>query len=227
MKSDNYTNDNKKFKNYNQNKINNNYYRNFDPTNKMNIPSNDLCAYNYYMNNNQKMFYVPMASNPYFFPFITPNCCLNNINNIYLNNNIDINKNLINNNYNNINLGQKFMTNNSNISAEKFHESNSNSHLSTTSDGDQTISKFNSYNKYEKLNILDSIKKGLKILYDKINSEDYDTSNISLACYYFCNIEVKPEDKFILDNKLRKMVDYMNEKSDEKFENQNIVKKII
>ena len=39
MKSDNYTNDNKKFKNYNQNKINNNYYRNFDPTNKMNIPS--------------------------------------------------------------------------------------------------------------------------------------------------------------------------------------------
>ena len=215
MKSDNYSNDNKKYQNYNQNKINN--YRNYDSTNKMNIPNSDIYSFNYYMNNNQRMLYLPMAANPYYFPFITPNYGLNNINNIYFNpNNIDTNKNLINNNNQNINMGQKYMVNNPNISIEKYQESTSNSHLSTTSDGDQTISKLNSSNRSEKLNILDSVKKGLKILYDKINSGDYDTNNISLACYYFCNIEVKPEEQYILDNKMRRLVDYMNEKTKNK-----------
>ena len=227
MKSDNNINDNKKYKNYNQNKINNNY-KNFDPINKMNIPSNDIYAYNYYMNNNQKMFYMPMNANPYFFPFITQNFGINHINNNFFNiNNIDISKNLFNNNYHNINMGQKFMINNPNISYEKYQESTSNSHLSTTSEGDQTISKFASSNKYEKINILDSVKKGLTILCDKINSGNYDVNNISLACFYFCNIEAKPENQFILDNKMRKLIDHMNEKTDEKDDGENLERKIV
>ena len=84
MKQDNYINDNKKYKNYNQNKINYNY-KNFDPLNKMNIPSNDIYTYNYYMNNNQKMFYMPMNTNPYIFPFMTQNFGINHINNNFFN----------------------------------------------------------------------------------------------------------------------------------------------
>lgn len=95
------------------------------------------------------------------------------------------------------------------------------SHLSTTSEGEQGINtNFNNYffyhsfpenkkimkkdsNKNEKF--YDSIKKGIKDISDCLNYNK--NNNMSLACYYFCDININKEDESFLAVKIQKLID--------------------
>lgn len=107
-------------------------------------------------------------------------------------------------------------------SFDLYQESNSMSHLSTTSEGEQGInSNYNNYLFYktfpqEKIikkhkvnnkneNLYESIKKGIKEISDLYNNNKNNI--ISISCYYFCNINMEEEDKSYLEKKIQQFID--------------------
>ena len=115
---------------------------------------------------------------------------------------------------------------NDNFAAEDlYQETNSNSHLSTTSEGEQGINAnynnyfiYQSFNEDEKINkknkidndknnknIYELIKKGIKDISDSINSNKINP--VSFACYYFCNINLNEEDEFFITSRIEEMID--------------------
>ena len=118
---------------------------------------------------------------------------------------------------------------NINIKPEKnvdlYQETNSMSHLSTASEGEQGInSNYNNYffyksfseeqktikkndvnkNKNKKENIYDSMKKGVKDISDLLNNNK--NYAVSLSCYYYCDINMDEEDESYLKSKIQQYV---------------------
>ena len=85
-------------------------------------------------------------------------------------------------------------------------ESNSLSQLSTTSDGEHNIINHqilnkNKEKKKEDDTLEDSIKKGLREISDKYNSNLYTNTQFSLASLYYCNLDLDENDLNNLKNK--------------------------
>ncbi len=108
---------------------------------------------------------------------------------------------------------------------EKNQESNSVSQLSTTSDGEHnminnnTNSNYNNIYNYnsimpinkdekkdEKLNLRESIKKGIKDISNFYNSNNSDSCPLSLASYYHCNLTLSANEEFYLNLKLNEFI---------------------
>ena len=108
---------------------------------------------------------------------------------------------------------------------EKNQESNSVSQLSTTSDGEHNIINNNTnvnnnniynYNsimpiskdekKDEKLNLRESIKKGIKDISNFYNSNNSEGCPLSLASYYHCNLTLSANEEFYLNMKLNEFI---------------------
>ena len=102
-----------------------------------------------------------------------------------------------------------------------YHESNSISHFSTTSEGEQGInSNYNNYKFYQSFsedknkknknnhkneNLHESIKKGIiDISYFYNHNKN---NEILLSTYYFCDIKIDDEDKCCLMNKIQQFID--------------------
>ena len=104
------------------------------------------------------------------------------------------------------------------------------SHLSTASEGEQginsnhnnyyfyksfseeqKINKKNNIDKNNNENIYDSLKKGIKDIYDCQNSNK--NYIISLSCYYYCDINMDEEDEIYLNNKIQQFVNNYKKKS--------------
>ena len=106
-------------------------------------------------------------------------------------------------------------------SLDLYQESNSMSHLSTTSEGDQGINNnFNNFyffqsnqeskktNKNNKnKNLHESIIMGIKDISDCFNSNKNESNVISFSCYYFCDIHMNNEKEFFLDVKIKQLID--------------------
>ena len=120
-----------------------------------------------------------------------------------------------------------------NIKTEKskdiYQETNSMSHLSTTSEGEPAISvNYNNYyiyqsfpekgtinkknkneNKNKKRDLCESITIGIKDISDCINSNK--TNIISFDCYYFCEINMNEEEEYFFIDKIKNVInDYKN-----------------
>ena len=108
---------------------------------------------------------------------------------------------------------------------EKNQESNSVSQLSTTSDGEHnminnnTNSNYNNIYNYnsimpiskdekkdEKLNLRESIKKGIKDISNFYNSNNSEGCPLSLASYYHCNLTLSANEEFYLNMKLNEFI---------------------
>ena len=108
---------------------------------------------------------------------------------------------------------------------EKNQESNSVSQLSTTSDGEHNIINNNTnsnnnniyyYNSFmpknkdekkdEKLNLRESIKKGINDISNFYNSNNSDSCPLSLASYYHCNLTLSANEEFYLNLKLNEFI---------------------
>ena len=116
---------------------------------------------------------------------------------------------------------------------EKYQESNSVSQISTASEGEHNIINNNNiynYNsimpinkgekKEEKINLKESIKKGIENINQFYNSNRAETCPLSLACYYHCNIALNANEEFYLNMKL-------NEFIKERKENMKKIKELI
>ena len=105
-------------------------------------------------------------------------------------------------------------------SIDFYHESNSMSHLSTTSEGEQGInSNYNNYifyqsfsedknkknkNNYKNENLYESIKKGINDISYFYNHNK--NNEILLSCYYFCDVKIDDEAKYYLTNKIQQFI---------------------
>ena len=106
-------------------------------------------------------------------------------------------------------------------SIDLYQESNSMSHLSTTSKGEQAINtNYNSYffyesfteekkinkNKYNNKNgkLYESIKKGINEISDLYNNNKNNV--ISISCYYFCNINMDEKENQCFEDKIQKFI---------------------
>jgi hypothetical protein len=91
--------------------------------------------------------------------------------------------------------------------------------LSTTSDGEHNIININNTNnnnsiitinkeekKEKKLNLEESIKKGIKDISNFYNSNISETCPLSLACYYYCNLNLSANEEFYLNLKLDEFI---------------------
>jgi hypothetical protein len=115
---------------------------------------------------------------------------------------------------------------------EIYQESNSFSQISTASEGEHNIINNNIYNynsimpinkgekKEEKINLKESIKKGIENINEFYNSNRAETCPLSLACYYHCNIALNANEEFYLNMKL-------NEFIKERKENMKKIKELI
>ena len=131
--------------------------------------------------------------------------------------------------YNGMEEQNKNKCNKDNIKLEKnidlYQETNSMSHLSTASEGEQGInSNYNNYyfyksfseeqktnkkinlnkNENENKNIYDSIKNGIMDISNYLNSNKNNA--ISLSCFYHCDFNMDEEDKLYLNNKIQNFV---------------------
>ena len=88
--------------------------------------------------------------------------------------------------------------------------------MSTTSDGEHNIININNNNsiitinkeekKEKKLNLEESIKKGIKDISNFYNSNISETCPLSLACYYYCNLNLSANEEFYLNLKLDEFI---------------------
>ncbi len=139
-----------------------------------------------------------------------------------IDNNILLNNMQMQMNYNNfIQYNNILYSNNNNIdeciSNDKYQESNSSSHLSTTSDGDQpTVSgNFNSKinnnesprNNRDIKNLDESIKSGIKAIEDYYNSIESIGDVANLACFFYCDIEPNMDNNFFIKMEVQKLAD--------------------
>ena len=118
--------------------------------------------------------------------------------------------------YNNI-MYNNNLDNDSSI--DKYQESNSSSHLSTTSDGDQLTNSgnFNQkiFNDEKKMNrdmknLDESIKTGIKAIEDYYNSIESLGDVANLACFYYCDIDSNPDNNFFIKMEVQKLADNYN-----------------
>ena len=117
-------------------------------------------------------------------------------------NNCIINKKNKKNNKKNKKNNNKYNDNSKDLYQESI------SYLSTTSGGD-----YNNYNKVKNFieekqnnkneNLLESIKKGIKDIQNYFDSNK--NNSISLACYYYCNININEQQKNNLEKKNSKI----------------------
>lgn len=110
---------------------------------------------------------------------------------------------------------------------EKNQESNSVSQLSTTSDGEHNMINNNANSNYnniynynynsiipinkdekkeEKLNLRESLEKGIKDIANFYNSNNSDTCPLSLASYYYCNLTLSANEEFYLNLKMNEFI---------------------
>ena len=113
-----------------------------------------------------------------------------------------------------------------------YQETNSMSHLSTASEGEQGInSNYNNYyfykffseeqktnkkkdinkNENKKENIYESIKKGIKDISDLLNTNK--NYAVSLSCYYYCDINMDEEDELYLKSKIQQCINNYTQNS--------------
>lgn len=86
------------------------------------------------------------------------------------------------------------------------------SHLSTTSDGENNFYFYQPHSEEKKIckknknkNLHESIKKGIKDITDNFNSNNLDNV-MSLACYYYCDINMNEQQEFFLGTKIQNLV---------------------
>lgn len=111
------------------------------------------------------------------------------------------------NNKNNYDIIKKEKENSSDI----YPESNSLSHLSTTSEGENNYYFYSSKLEEKKIdkinknkNIYESITKGIKDISD--NFIPYNIPNIiSFACYYYCDVQMDEQTEFFLGAKIQNL----------------------
>ena len=91
----------------------------------------------------------------------------------------------------------------------KVENQESISHLSTTSGGDYNYYNKSNYKDFnednqnnKKENLIESIKKGIKDIKDCFNSNQ--KNSISLACYYYCNLNLNVNEKINFENMINK-----------------------
>ena len=117
---------------------------------------------------------------------------------------------------------------NDNIKKEKKNyydinpETNSLSHLSTTSDGENNYYFYQSHSEEKKIgkkiknkHLYESIKKGIKDITDNFNSNNLDNA-ISFACYYYCDINMDEQEELLLGTKIKNLVDDYKKNVDKK-----------
>ena len=111
------------------------------------------------------------------------------------------------NNKNNYDIIKKEKENSSDI----YPESNSLSHLSTTSEGETNYYFYSSKleeKKIDKLNknknIYESITKGIKDIWDNFIPNNIPNI-ISFACYYYCDIHMDEQIEFFLGAKIKNL----------------------
>lgn len=174
---------------------------------------------NCYMNNvDNNDNFCKFNCSPYlylFMPFFSNREFDNNI----LVNNMQMQLQMNSNNYNYIQYNNIIYNKNNNIddgiSTDKYQESNSSSHLSTTSDGDQTfIGNYNSKNNIESIranrdikNLDESIKTGIKAIEDYYNSIESIGDVANLACFFYCDIEPNMDNNFFVKMEVQKLAD--------------------
>ena len=91
--------------------------------------------------------------------------------------------------------------------------------MSTTSDGEHNIININNTNnnnsiitinkeekKEKKLNLEELRKKGIKDISNFYNSNISETCPLSLACYYYCNLNLSANEEFYLNLKLDEFI---------------------
>ena len=179
-------------------KIRNNEYCNFEKIyNKMDNYHNN----NYYIYND----FCKFNCSPLFFmiPFYSSR---------EFDSNIFVNMQMQYNNY--LQNSNKKYVNNFNIKndciLDKNLESNSSSHLSTTSDGDQVsnIKEINEgKNNKENNNLKETIKKGFRDIKEYYNSIESLGDLANLSCFYYCDIETNEDENFFIDMEIKKVVE--------------------
>ena len=176
----------------------------------MNLPNNNY--YNYYLNNNDN--FCKFNCSPYLF-FLMPFYSTREFDNNLLFNNMQMTYNKCI-QYNNI-MYNNNLDNDSSI--DKYQESNSSSHLSTTSDGGQLTSSgnFNQkiFNDEKKMNrdmknLDESIKTGIKAIEDYYDSIESLGDVANLACFYYCYIDSNPDNNFFIKMEVQKLADNYN-----------------
>ena len=60
--------------------------------------------------------------------------------------------------------------------------------------------------KEEKINLKESIKKGIENINEFYNSNRAETCPLSLACYYHCNIALNANEEFYLNMKMNEFI---------------------
>ena len=112
----------------------------------------------------------------------------------------------------------------------KNQESNSNSQLSTTSDGEQNIinninnNLINKIKKEKKLNLEESIKKGIKDISVQFNSNPFQQCPLTLACFYHCDLALSEQEESSLNMEINDTIKDLKIKRDKNGDNK--IKKI-
>ena len=107
----------------------------------------------------------------------------------------------------------------------KNQESNSNSQLSTTSDGEPNIinninnNLINKIKKEKKLNLEESIKKGIKDISVQFNSNPFQQCPLTLACFYHCDLALSEQEELSLNMEINDKIKDLKIKRDKKDDN--------
>ena len=107
----------------------------------------------------------------------------------------------------------------------KNQESNSNSQLSTTSDGEQNIinninnNLINKIKKEKKLNLEESIKKGIKDISVQFNSNPFQQCPLTLACFYHCDLVLSEQEESSLNMEINDTIKDLKIKRDKNGDN--------
>ena len=107
----------------------------------------------------------------------------------------------------------------------KNQESNSNSQLSTTSDGEQNIinninnNLINKIKNEKKLNLEESIKKGIKDISVQFNSNPFQQCPLTLACFYHCDLALSEQEESSLNMEIDDTIKDLKIKRDKNGDN--------
>jgi len=107
----------------------------------------------------------------------------------------------------------------------KNQESNSNSQLSTTSDGEQNFinninnNLINKIKKEKKLNLEESIKKGIKDISVQFNSNPFQQCPLTLACFYHCDLALSEQEESSLNMEINDTIKDLKIKRDKNGDN--------
>ena len=98
---------------------------------------------------------------------------------------------------------------------DKYPENNTLSQMSTTSDGDHNLINNNANNtnnspitknqndkKEKRINLEESIKRGIKDISNSLNFNHLEKSPLTLACYYYCELYLSGNEEYYLDKEI-------------------------